>query len=103
MTATPPRNITLSPQEQGILATLTRQELSAFAFWQGVLVARDIKCPPDRIPVTSPLGNGTYRLEWHRKRLGPQAIAEGQKYRAFHAKKDQEFTSRLQRQGKGVW
>lgn len=103
MTATPIRSITLSPQEQGILATLTRQELSAFAFWQGVLVARDIKCPSDRIPVTSPLGNGIYRLEWHTKRLGPQALAEGQKYRAFHAKKDQEFASRLQRQGKGVW
>lgn len=103
MTATPSKSITLTPQEQGILASLTRQELSAFAFWQRVLVARDIKCPPDRIPVTCSLGNGTYRLEWHTKRLGPQAIEEGRKYRAFHAKKDQEFASRLQRQGKGVW
>lgn len=103
MTATPPRSITLTLQEQGVLASLTRQELSAFAFWQGVLAARDIQCPSDRIPVTSPLGNGTYRLEWHTKRLGPKAIAEGEKFRRFHEKKDQEFASRLQRQGKGIW
>lgn len=99
----PPTILTLTAQEQGILRALTRQELSAFQFWQHALHARGIKCPSDRIPVTCPTGDSTYRLEWHSKRLGPQAIAEGEKFRRFHEKKDQEFASRLQRQGKGIW
>lgn len=99
----PPSSLTLTQEEQNTLAALTRHELSAFQFWQRAFAARGIKCPPDRIPVTRPLGAGTFCLEWHRKALGPQAIQEGKKYRAFHEKKDQEFASRLQQQGKGVW
>lgn len=99
----PPSSLTLTPSEAGTLAALTRHELSAFQFWQRTFATRGIKCPPDHIPVTVPTGGGTYRLEWHRKALGPQAIQEGKKYRAFHEKKDQEFASRLQRQGKGIW
>lgn len=96
-------SLTLTAQEQGILGALTQQELSAFKFWQHALRARGIQCPSDRICVTRPTGGGTYCLEWHRKRLGPQAIAEGEKFRAFHEKKDQEFAARLQRRGKDVW
>lgn len=89
-----PRSLALTSSEQGILTHLTIREHSAMDFWKDALASRGIRCPPSRVLMMISQGKGEFRLEWHQKALGPQAIAQGIAYRAFAARKDREFAAR---------
>lgn len=92
-----PKEICLSPGEMHELVSLTVQEKSAMDFWKAAFAARDISCPQERVCAMVYMAPDQFRLEWHRKALGPKAIAAGRDYRAFAERKDQEFAARASR------
>ncbi len=99
-----PKSLTLSPGEQRILASLSRREESSMQFWKTCYASRGIIFPSNKLPMATPEPfPGLYRLEWHSKALGREAIAHGVAFRHYQAKKDQEFAQKLQARGQGVW
>ena len=70
------------------------------AHWRAILAARGITYPRGKLPVTMPTTvPGEFRLEWHSRALGPQAIAAGKSFRALHERKDREFQEKMQQRG----
>ena len=62
------------------------------AFWRGVFHARGIIIPAKRhIPVATPLRDGAYTLSWQTTKLGPKALAEGEKYRKFQEEREAKY------------
>lgn len=93
----PPKEICLSSAEMHELVSLTVREQSAMDFWKRAFHARGIAAPAGRICAMVYMAPDQFRLEWHRKALGPKAIAAGRDYRAFAARKDKEFAARASR------
>lgn len=99
-----PTELRLSLQEREALDALIRCESSSLQFWMQAFATRGIVIPASKVPVTFPTANPSiFRLEWHPRRLGPKAIAEGIRYRAYTEKKDKEFSARLTKRGLEVW
>lgn len=92
-----PKEIQLTPSKELELDNLTRQQLSAMDFWKHQFTSRGITCPQGRVCMMIYRAPGHYGLEWHRKALGPKAIAAGRDYRAFAKRKDREFAARASR------
>lgn len=98
-----PMSIILTQSEHDELALLTRHEQSATKFWSRAFAMRSIVIPAGKVLCMKPGQRGEYWLEWHPKRLGPAAIAQGNAYRAFADKRDREFATKLQQHGREVW
>lgn len=92
--ARPAKNICLTRSEMHELVSLSMQGQSAMDFWKAAFAARGIQAPAGRICAMVYMAPDKFRLEWHRKALGPQAIAAGRDYRAFAERKDREFAQR---------
>lgn len=88
------KEICLSPSEMHELVSLTIHEQSAMDFWKAAFRTRGIKAHAGRICCMIYMAPDLFRLEWHQKALGPQAIAAGRDYRAFAERKDREFAAR---------
>lgn len=93
----PPKEICLSRAEMHELTTLTIYEQSAMPFWKAAFAKRSISCPQGRVCCMIFMAPDLFQLEWHRKALGPKAIAAGRDYRAFAERKDREFAARASR------
>lgn len=98
-----PRSIQLTPDEQEALRGLAAREQSSMQLWLRAYRARGIEFR-QRLPVAFPEATpGAYRLEWHSRPLGPEAIRQAVKYRDFQVRKEQEFTTKLQKRGQERW
>jgi hypothetical protein len=93
-----PKAIQLSAIESGTLAHLTQMEQSALDFWKEVFHIRGIVPATNRVCMMVYRSPGYFELEWHRKALGPKAIAAGKDYCAFAERKDREFNQRKSQQ-----
>ena len=83
-----PKALALTLPEQEGLARLTHRGESAYQFWQEAFRARGIVCPQERVCMMVPTARGEYRLEWHPKALGKQAIAARAYYQGFGERKE---------------
>lgn len=92
-----PKEICLSSREMHELVSLTVREQSAMEFWKRTFHVRGISCPQGRVCAMVYMAPDQFCLEWHKKALGPKAIAAGRDYRTFAARKDKEFATRASR------
>lgn len=99
-----PKEILLTSAEREQFLALVRTDSSTMQFWLRAFAARGLyPFPKGRLPCMSPVTFGHYRVEWNAIRLGPQAIAEGTRYRQYTEKKNRDFSERLAKRGLEVW
>ena len=98
-----PTSIQLTQSEASELQSLTRFQLSSIDFWKKVHARCGVVVPASKVLMTISVRNGSYRLEYHPKRLGKSAIAAGIEYRKFTEKKDREWEAKLAKRGQQVY
>lgn len=85
------KEICLSSGEMHELVSLTVRGQSAMEFWKRAFLSHGIITPDGKVCMMIYMAPDQFRLEWHRKALGPKAVAAGKDYRNFADRKDREF------------